>query len=581
MSYYLKVLKDNPIGFWTLDETSGTSALDSSPCGNSGTYTGGLVSNLMPLVPGGKHGTKITNTKSLSFPVTNGYYGSNIGGGVMNKFSKDNDFSLEIWFYPKFTIAPVPPTAHTIPLLADTNSESGIYYKNNGHVIFKVGGQEVYHAIENVDKVHHVVCSYTGNSLQIYHDGVIVANKSLDTPIVLTNDTTSLSIGPTNGINYMIVDAPAIYRYALTNDQVYSHFAFAKTPSAIQIANIYGSTLFSLTDQNIKKSFSFSYPFDKSWENFVSEETSFNKSEQSLSVIKTNSAVSKSLEFTDYITIPEGLGLNYSKIEWSATKGVSVSTSSDGTTYLACENGKSIPQYKNGEFDDGVLYIKVYLSTEDASKEIPKISYLNISFYQNQDIYADNSGIKITPKLKEYFLGNKNYSVLSRDIRNGLRCQSGGWFSATSDLDVTAIELFYTPLSSNDGGLIDGLASYKWAGGNITSTNIDKIYVNGVDTTDTTFSSVFLIGETYHILIKLSTPDSGEIKFNYSSGGQSDAAYKNIILHYGDIPDYLAYSNYGFYTERNPVVASAYTSVVITEAGYEAYNNDWVVLESQ
>jgi hypothetical protein len=64
MSYQLKVIKDNPVGFWALDETTGTTASDISGCGNSGTYSGGITNGLIPLIPGGLQGSLITNSKS-------------------------------------------------------------------------------------------------------------------------------------------------------------------------------------------------------------------------------------------------------------------------------------------------------------------------------------------------------------------------------------------------------------------------------------------------------------------------------------------------------------------------------------
>jgi hypothetical protein len=576
MSYYLKVLKDNPIGFWTLDETSGTVALDSSACANNGTYIGTPEPNLMPLVPGGRQGTRIDSSRQVSFPITKGYYGSALGGGVMNSSCEDNDFSLEIWFYPNIIVD------QTVSLFADSSSSSGIYYKD-GNIIFSVGGQSAYYSVENIERSHHIVCSYTGNSLKIYHDGVLVTNKLLSDKINLTNTSTTFVSGPTNSSNYLIIDAPAVYRYALTNDQVYSHYVFGKPSNPSQIASPYSAMLFSLNDENLKKSFSYSYPFDKSWENFASENTYFNKSDQSLSIIPSNSVESKTTELIDYITIPEDLGMAYSKIEWSATRGVSIETSSDGFTYIACENKQSIPQYKNLEFSNGKLYIKITLSTTDASKEVPKISYLNISFYKSQDLYADNFGEKIVPVGEEYFLGGKNYRTLSRDKRSGLLCQTGGSFSLNTSKVVTAIDFFYTPYFSSNGGLISGIASYRWVGGTISKTNIAAIYINGVDkTSETLFTSTFTIGETYHVFIKLATPAAGEAKFNHSSGGQSPASYKNIIIYDNEIPEYMPSSNYSFYTERNAISVSASdTAISVTEGGYYPYNNDWVILESQ
>jgi hypothetical protein len=56
MSYQLKVIKDYPIGFWPLDETSDTTAADSSGCGNNGTYVSSPASNMLPLIPDNKYG---------------------------------------------------------------------------------------------------------------------------------------------------------------------------------------------------------------------------------------------------------------------------------------------------------------------------------------------------------------------------------------------------------------------------------------------------------------------------------------------------------------------------------------------
>jgi hypothetical protein len=57
MSYQLKVIKDYPVAFYALDETSGTTAADISGCGNNTTYVGSPASNILPLVSGGVSGT--------------------------------------------------------------------------------------------------------------------------------------------------------------------------------------------------------------------------------------------------------------------------------------------------------------------------------------------------------------------------------------------------------------------------------------------------------------------------------------------------------------------------------------------
>ena len=65
MSYQLRILKDKPLGFWLLDESSGTTAFDYSGSGNNGTYTGSLTTNIMPMVLGGVSATKISPTQYI------------------------------------------------------------------------------------------------------------------------------------------------------------------------------------------------------------------------------------------------------------------------------------------------------------------------------------------------------------------------------------------------------------------------------------------------------------------------------------------------------------------------------------
>ena len=97
MSYQLKVIKDYPIGFWTLDESSGTTASDISGCGNNATYVGSPASNILPLVSGGLSGTRITNTAYITVPVTKDYYGATVGAGFATSYTSDNDFTIEAW----------------------------------------------------------------------------------------------------------------------------------------------------------------------------------------------------------------------------------------------------------------------------------------------------------------------------------------------------------------------------------------------------------------------------------------------------------------------------------------------------
>jgi len=210
MSYSLKVFKDYPIGYWSLDETSGTSAVDSSGCGNNGTYTGGITSGLIPLIPGGLQGSLITSTKSISFPIVNDYYGSTTSGGIADSNSLDSDCTFEIWFYPKFT------TDNETPIFADSTNDIGIFYQS-GDIIFKFGDYLNRYTLPYISKSHYIVAVYSVNYLLLYVDGVLVNTVAITSLPALSNEGLTLEVGPTlSTSDSFVVDAPAVYRYSLT-----------------------------------------------------------------------------------------------------------------------------------------------------------------------------------------------------------------------------------------------------------------------------------------------------------------------------------------------------------------------------
>lgn len=585
MSYQLKIIKDNPIGFWTLDETSGTTAIDKSGCGNNGTYTGGLTSGIMPLVPGGILGTSVTSSKSIDFPITKDYYGSTSGGSIADKYSTDNDFTIEAWVYPKIT------TTNETPLFADTTNDMGLYY-HKGNIVFKIDDQELNYTIPYIKKSHYISAVYSVDSIRLYCDGYLVNSKVLENKITLSNTSTTFSAGPTlDSSDSFIIDAPAVYRYGLTPELILAHHNAGQPIATPQIVTPENGVLFSLNDENLNRSFVYSYPVSKSWENFINEDVVFNSQDQSISILSTDTVVAKTVEFTDYITFPTTIGIEFSKIEWSSDNGVTVETSVDGETYVSCTNGESIPQYQFDNFDEsGKIYIKFTLSTTDASKYIPKLRYLAISLFKSKDLPADNYGDTITYSQDEYHLGNKNYNILSRDYRNGLRCKSDNGFVLNTATLVKTVEFFYTPSALTDSGLVSSIAdteysasNFSWRNsGTISKTNISAIYVNGVNkTSETNVSNVFTAGELHHVVIVYIDPISDDITFNYSLYGAVEALYKNIAIYPDQFDSNMATLHYNLYTERAAEAVDINpTSVTVTEIATPVYNNDWIVVQS-
>lgn len=580
MSYYLKVIKDSPVGFWPLDESSGVIAADSSGCGNNGTYVGSPTSNMLPLIPGGVSGTRITNTAYITLPTSKDFYGSSVSNGLANKYSSDNDFTLEVW------ISPSIQSSSETTIFADTTDGIGLYWEK-GDVVFKASGTEqIRWAVTYTKKTIHVVGIYSVNSISLYIDGTQVATKTLDPNFKFTNTAFDLQIGPTSDSeDSFIVDAPAVYRYGLNSTAITRHYNDANYYiQPIHVVNPEEGTLFSCSDRTNRIDFSYTYGVDATWDSFIDSNTYYDDKGKYIGFIPTDTAQSKSFTINDFLFVPTESGLINSKIEWRNELGISVETSIDGATYLPCVNGEAIPQYKKGSFDtNGLLYIRITMTTTDASKFLPRLSHFSIKFYGQTKIYADNFNSYIESD-DQFAIGSLNYSPLLRHYNNGIRTASGCGFDINTELDINTVEMFFTPKTTGANTLFyDPTTStkYAWNGsGTVSKASISKVYVNGVDKTSQTNISNFLVaGEPHHIVLVFSAPVTGSLQFNYESSGGPDNLYNNIAIYNRSLNEEMVDTHFDLYCGR-PSVSVSDPVIDMTELAPVYYDNDWVVVQS-
>jgi hypothetical protein len=584
MSYQLKVIKDYPVGFWLLDESSGTTAADASGCGNNGTYVGSPSSNMLPLIPGGVSGTKITNTAYITLPTSKDFYGSSVSNGLANKYSSDNDFTLEVW------ISPSIQSSSETTIFADTANDIGLFWEK-GDIIFKVSDSEqIRWAVPYSKKAIHLVGIYSVDSIKLFIDGKQVAIKSINSSFRFTNTSFSLQVGPTsNSTDSFLVDAPAVYRYSLLDAAVLRHYNDANFYiQPIHVVSPESGILFSCSDMNNRIDFEYTYGISRDWKELLDLNTYYDEQNKYISFIATDTASAKSFVINDFIFIPTESGLTNSKIEWRNDLGISVETSVDGTTYETCVNGQAVPQYKKGDFDtSGILYIRITMSTTDASKFLPRLSFFSVKFYRESIIYADNGNSTITSD-DNFAIGSLNYSPLINHYDNGIRTKVDTGFKLnTSDL-IKTIEFFYTPSTLTDSGLVSSLAdtlysasNYSWRNsGTVSKTNISKIYVNNVDkTSQTNISNVFTAGQLHHVVIVYSSPISDDITFNYSLYGAVNALFNNIAIYQRAFTASDVDTHYDLYCGR-PATSSADPAIQMTELAPVYYDNDWVVVQS-
>ncbi len=170
-----QVSADSLIGYWKFDETSGTSAADSSGDGRTGTFVGSpAISSTLPTLG-------FTNTRSLQFGATTSDAVSVTANAALNTWTTGMTFS--IWFKRDET----GTGEHGLI----TNSDVITLAINGNKIYFWLPGQSILISNTSVNNTswHHVagVFDNTNNTTKIYLDG------TLDTSMAETHDPSAPS----------------------------------------------------------------------------------------------------------------------------------------------------------------------------------------------------------------------------------------------------------------------------------------------------------------------------------------------------------------------------------------------------
>lgn len=629
MSYKSIILSDYPLGYFPLDDLTtvdvsnytslesqyatyqailddslltsyasiyGDIVYDESGCENDGLYVGDPETEIVPLVIGSSRATKITNNNSIQYSFLNDYTATATTSQFATYTSSDNDFTFEAWFYPKIT------TNALTSIIAHPDEAVGLYYEN-GNILFKAESNYISYTLPYIDKAFHLVGIYTPTQIYLYIDGKLVDTSSVSN-FKFTDGgyyeeaEVSFQTGPTtDSSDYFLVNNIAVYRYALSQSQIQSHYLAAEGLSPIQVVDPDSGELFELYDDNISTQFIYSYPGNKTWDYFIDPLLYYNLEEQSLSIKKSTG--SKTVILTDYISLPYAAVMDSSKIEWEGTNGVTVEVSTDGSTYQQCQNGQAIPQFKISSFNTNKqIYLKITLSTTDSSKYLPKISTLQIKFYNNQIIYAKNSASYISTlegvagvSVYDITVGNNKYPILSRDGRNGLKTVQNSGFYLNTTSSVRTLEFFYTPYALTDSKLISTVSSGSYAASNfswvtagtISKTNIQAIHVNGLDkSSETNIANLFKVGHLHHVVIVFTNAVSGQLKFNNPATGSVSGLFQNIAIYPSAFFLSQASDHYHLYIygSVSTVLENSTTSMTVTENSVNYYDNDWLVIQN-
>jgi hypothetical protein len=620
MSYKSTVLSDYPLAYYPLDDMTtidsvldfndmlsqfdtyqevldafssysniyGDIAYDHSGCENDSVYIGDPESNLLPVVVGNSRSTKISNLNSIRYTIDRNYTAKQTNSQFGTAYSSDNDFTIEFWFYPQIS------NDDLTPLVGDSTNDVGVFYEN-GNIVFKVDLQTLEYTLDNTKKAFYIVATYTQSTISIYIDGELAVNKNLSA-FKFTNTALALYSGPClNSSDSFLINSVGIYRYALSANQIAYHYQASKGLSPLEIASPDNGEVFQIFDDSISSVFQYSYPADKPWSNFVTTGIYYNQIEDVIEIEKSTG--SKTVILEDYIILPS-LTADSSKIEWSGDNGILVETSIDDSTYVQCVNGQSIPQYKLGSFSStNKLYIKITMSTTDASKYLPKLKYFSISLYNNQRVFASNGPSNITTMDGVTGVSDSNISfglnksdILLRDNRNGLRTVVDSSFYLNTDTLVKTLEFFYTPSSLGTSSLVSSKANggaasnFSWNSiGAISKTNISAIYVNGINkTSQTNISNVFKDDQLHHVVIVYSQAISGEIEFNHNLSGSVSALYQYIALYPDAFNSTKALDHYSLWINKDveTINDNSTYSLKIDQDEAEYFDNVWLLVQN-
>lgn len=237
LSYYQRVLSDNPSFLWPLNETSGTTANDASPNGFDGSYEPGTTQGAAgPITGSGDTATAFdghTGLITAASPVT---------------MTASQPFSVEGWFSTTTNTGGKLIGFGNSQANTSSNYDRHIYMMNDGQLVFGVWNNATY-TIEtplayNDGQWHYVVATFDPSAgMTLYVDGVRIGTNPNNAAQPYTgywrvggdnlngwnlDPWGSNSQGTTQPYSYYFkgtIGDVAVYPFALSAAQVAAHYA--------------------------------------------------------------------------------------------------------------------------------------------------------------------------------------------------------------------------------------------------------------------------------------------------------------------------------------------------------------------
>ena len=215
-SYATTVLADNPIGYWRLGESSGTTAADGSGHGLNGSYVGGVTL--------GQPGALMHDTDTAV-----AFNGSSGACTVSDNSALrlNGTFTIEFWAKEKAFANSWPGLV--VKGASGTANGFLIWYSSNGTLHFKRNNVDVATPAGAIVTTawHAYDVTYDGSTLRWYVDGTQVASRAVAFPANAGTDPLQFGRGDQFGNEAM--DEVAVYATTLSPSRITAHYSAATT----------------------------------------------------------------------------------------------------------------------------------------------------------------------------------------------------------------------------------------------------------------------------------------------------------------------------------------------------------------
>jgi hypothetical protein len=214
-SYASVIMRDGPIRYFRLGETSGTTAADSSSSAQNGTLNGTVTLNQTGLITGDPNAAMLFDgsTGFVSCPST----GLPTGAA---------SFSLEAW-----AKMPTPlQTSQSFGIIvayggSTTNSEPELYFqKSDSTLRGDAGGTQPAGVTAVAGTTYHLVLTYDGSILRFYSNGTQAGTATVTVNVSLSFAKIGAEQATTSHFFQGTIDEVAIYNKVLTADQILRHY---------------------------------------------------------------------------------------------------------------------------------------------------------------------------------------------------------------------------------------------------------------------------------------------------------------------------------------------------------------------